>query len=188
MVLLHINFTVWTRWCLLCLQKHWLNKPQCSSVCYQLCLPNTSKRRTDVVPVYLGHIGSRTFHNACCYGHCLLNQYLIFKKYYMFGNQNPYTPVQIVVYSFYFFLSSVQFSRSVVSDSLRPHESQHARPPCPSPTPGVHSDIHWVRDAIQPSHPLSSPSPPTFNLSQHQGLFLWVGTSHQVAKVLELQL
>ena len=37
-------------------------------------------------------------------------------------------------------LSSVQFSRSVVSDSLQPHESQHARPPCPSPTPGVHSD------------------------------------------------
>ena len=37
-------------------------------------------------------------------------------------------------------LSSVQFSRSVVSDSLRPHEEQHARPPCPSPTPGVHSD------------------------------------------------
>ena len=42
--------------------------------------------------------------------------------------------------------SSVQFSRSVVSDSLRPHESQHARPPCPSPTPGVHSDSHpWSR-------------------------------------------
>ena len=39
-------------------------------------------------------------------------------------------------------LSSVQFSRSVMSDSLRPHESQHARPPCPSPTPGVHSDSH----------------------------------------------
>ena len=41
-----------------------------------------------------------------------------------------------------FQFSSVQFSRSVVSDSLRPHESQHARPPCPSPTPGVHSDSH----------------------------------------------
>ena len=40
----------------------------------------------------------------------------------------------------FFQFSSVQFSRSVVSDSLRPHESQHARPPCPSPTPGVHSD------------------------------------------------
>ena len=48
--------------------------------------------------------------------------------------------------------------------------------------------VHWVGDAIQPSHPLSSPSPPAFNLSQHQGLFLWVSSSHQVAKVLELQL
>ena len=43
--------------------------------------------------------------------------------------------------------------------------------------------VHWVSDAIQPSHPLSSPLPPTFNLSQHQGLFKWVSSSHQVAKV-----
>ena len=42
--------------------------------------------------------------------------------------------------------------------------------------------IHWVGNAIQPSHPLSSTSPPTFNLSQHQGLFQWVSSSHQVAK------
>ena len=48
--------------------------------------------------------------------------------------------------------------------------------------------VHPVGDVIQPSHPLSSPSPPTFNLSQHQGLFQWVSSSHQVAKVLELQL
>ena len=48
--------------------------------------------------------------------------------------------------------------------------------------------VHWVSDAIQPSHPLSSPSPPAFNLSQHQGLFKWVSSSHQVAKVLEFQL
>ena len=47
--------------------------------------------------------------------------------------------------------------------------------------------VHWVDDAIQPSHPLSSPSPPAFNLSQHQGLFQWVSSSHQVAKVLEFQ-
>ena len=47
--------------------------------------------------------------------------------------------------------------------------------------------VHWVGDAIQPSHLLSSPSPPTFNLSQHQGLFKWVSSSHQVAKVLEFQ-
>ena len=44
--------------------------------------------------------------------------------------------------------------------------------------------IHWVGDAIQPSHPLSSPSPPALNLSKHQGLFKWVSSSHQVAKVL----
>ena len=48
--------------------------------------------------------------------------------------------------------------------------------------------VHWVGDAIQPSHPLSSPSPPAFILSQHQGLFQWVRSLHQVAKVLEFQL
>ena len=48
--------------------------------------------------------------------------------------------------------------------------------------------VHWVRDAIQPSHPLSSPSLPAFNLSQHQDLLQWVSSSHQVAKVLEFQL
>ena len=47
---------------------------------------------------------------------------------------------------------------------------------------------HWVGDAIQPSHPLSSPSPATFNLSQPQGLFKWVNSLHQGAKVLEFQL
>ena len=48
--------------------------------------------------------------------------------------------------------------------------------------------VHWVSDAIQPSHPLLSPSPYAFNLSQHQDLFKWVSSSHQVAKVLEFQL
>ena len=48
--------------------------------------------------------------------------------------------------------------------------------------------VHWVADAIQPSHPLLSPSPPALNLSQHQGLFKWVSSSHQVAKELEFQL
>ena len=48
--------------------------------------------------------------------------------------------------------------------------------------------VHWVGDAIQPSHPLSSPFPSALNLSQHQGLFQWVSSSHQVAKVLEFQL
>ena len=48
--------------------------------------------------------------------------------------------------------------------------------------------VHLVSDAVQPSHPLSSPSPPAFNLFQHQSLFKWVSSSHQVAKVLEFQL
>ena len=45
--------------------------------------------------------------------------------------------------------------------------------------------VYWVDDAIQPSHPLSSPSPPALNLSYHQGLFKWISSLHQVAKVLE---
>ena len=48
--------------------------------------------------------------------------------------------------------------------------------------------VHWFSDAIQPSHPPSSPSAPALNLSQHQGLFKWVNSLHQVAKVLEFQL
>ena len=172
----------------------------------------------------------------------------------------------------YIVISSVQFSHSVMSDSLWPHELQHARPPCPSPTPRVHSNscpssrwchlaisssvvpfsscpqslpasgsfpmsqlfawgglymvissvnsvaqscptlcdpmnhstpglpvhhqlpeftqthIHRVSYAVQPSHPLSSPSPPAPNPSQHQSLLQWVNSSHEVAKVLEFQL
>ena len=84
-------------------------------------------------------------------------------------------------------ISSVQLLSPVCS--LQPHGLQHARLPFPSPTPGACSNS-WPSscDAIQPSHPLSSPSPPAFNLSQHQGLFQWVSFSHQVAKVLEFQL
>ena len=67
---------------------------------------------------------------------------------------------------------------------------------CSTPSLPVHhqlpeftqTHVHWVSGAIQPSHPLSSPSTPAFNLSQHQGLFQWVSSSHQVAKVLEFQL
>ena len=86
-------------------------------------------------------------------------------------------------------LCSVQFSHAVMSDPLWPHRLQYARPPCPSPTPGVYqTHVHWLSDAIQPSHSLSSPSLPTFNLPQHQGLFNWVSSPHQTARVLEFQL
>ena len=67
---------------------------------------------------------------------------------------------------------------------------------CSTPVFSVHyqllelaqTHVHWVSDDIQPSHPLSSSSPPAFNLSQHQGFFQWVSSLHQVAKVLEFQL
>ena len=84
--------------------------------------------------------------------------------------------------------SSVQFSRSVVSncnlmDFSTPDLPVHHQFPKFTQTL-----VHGVSDALQPSHPLSSPFPPTFYLSQHQGLFKWVSSLHQVAKVLEFQL
>ena len=82
------------------------------------------------------------------------------------------------------FLQSVQFSRSVMSDLLQPHESQHARPPCPSPTPGAHSDLRplsqWYHPAISSSVipfsscPPSLPASGSFPVSQ---LFVWGGQS-----------
>ena len=76
-----------------------------------------------------------------------------------------------------------------MSDSLWPHGLQHARLPCPSPTPGACSNScplsRWCHSTISSS---VVPFPSAFNLSQHQGLFQWVSSSHQVAKVLDFQL
>ena len=74
-------------------------------------------------------------------------------------------------------INSVQFRHSVMSDSLWPHEPQHARLPVHHQLPEfTQTHVHRVGDAIQPSHPLSSPSPPALNPSQHQGLFQWVNS------------
>ena len=87
--------------------------------------------------------------------------------------------------------SSVEFSSLAQSCSTLCNPMNHGMPGLP-----VHhqlpeftqTHIHRVNDAIQPSHPLSSPSPPALNPSQHQSLFQWVNSSHEVAKVLEFQL
>ena len=93
------------------------------------------------------------------------------------------------LFNLYAEFSSVQFSHSVVSDSLRPHCRSTLGFPVHHQLPEIaQTHVHWVSDAIQPSYSLLSPSPPTFNLSQHQGFFQWVSSSNQVAKVLELQL
>ena len=76
------------------------------------------------------------------------------------------------------------FSHQVMSDSLGYRGLQHTRPPCPSPSPRVcTSSFCCISDAIQPSHPLLPSSPSAFNLSQYQGLFQSVSSSHQVANV-----
>ena len=102
---------------------------------------------------------------------------------------SPHVHKSILCVCFSIQFSSVQFSCSVVSDSLQPHESQHARPPVHHQLPEfTQTHVHRVSDAIQPSHPLSYPSPPAPNPSQDQGLCHWVNSSHEVAKVLEFQL
>ena len=74
-----------------------------------------------------------------------------------------------------------------MSESLRPHEMQHDRLPYLSPSPrAAQTHVHQAGGAIQPSQPLSSPSHPAFNLSQHQSFFQRVGSSHHIAQVLEL--
>ena len=82
-------------------------------------------------------------------------------------------------------LHSVQFSHSVVSNSLWCHESQHARPPCLSPTPGVYPNScplsRWC-------HPAISSSVIPFSSRSQSRLFQWVDSSHEVAKVLEFHL
>ena len=70
-----------------------------------------------------------------------------------------------------------------MSDSFQLHGLQHSSLPVHHQLPELtQTHVHWVSDTIQPSHPLSSPSPTTLSLSQHQGLFKWVSSSHQVGK------
>ena len=78
--------------------------------------------------------------------------------------------------------SSVAQSCLTICDPMN-----HSTPGLPVPEL-TQTHVHWVSDAIQQSHPLSSPSPPAPNPSQHQSLFQWVNSSHEVAKVLEFQL
>ena len=110
--------------------------------------------------------------------HCKRSKYLLYDK-------------SILLFPSIISISSVQFSsvaqsRPILWDPMD----------CSTPDLPVHhqfpefteTHVHWVGDAIQPSHPLLSPSPPAFNISQHQSLFKWISSSYQVAKVLEFQL
>ena len=116
----------------------------------------------------------------CFYCQCLYQHSISPKRWLAWDSCSPLSQ-----------FSSVQFS-SVAQSCLTLCDPMN----CITPGLPVHrqllefsqTHVHWVGDAIQPSHPLSSPSPPAPNPSQHQGLFQWVNSSHGVAKVLEFQL
>ena len=99
-------------------------------------------------------------------------------------------PGKPCIYIYTYIYIPVQFSSVAQPCPILCHPMNRSTPGLP-----VHhqlleftqTHIHGVSDAIQPSHPLSSPSPPAPNLSQHQSLFQWVSSSHEVAKVLEFQ-
>ena len=104
---------------------------------------------------------SGSLNCAFCLGSCVLLE------------KTPVLPVLFCSMCVTCLFSSVQFSRSVVSDSLRPQEPQHARPPCPSPTPGVHSDSRPSESVTPSSHfilcrplLLLPPIPPSISLFQ----------------------
>ena len=125
------------------------------------------------------------------YFSCL--SYLIWEEWYL--SSRALLKIKKLVFSKIFKrpdqFSSVQFSSVAQScpalcnpiDCSAPGLSVHHQVP-----EFTQTHVHRVGDAIQPSHLLSTPSPPAVNLSQHQGLFIWVSSSHHVAKVLELQL
>ena len=90
-----------------------------------------------------------------------------------------------------FYITTTQFSSVAQSCPTLWNPMSHSTPGLPvhhQLPESTQTHVHCVSDAIQPSHPLSSPSPPALNLSHHQSLFRWVSTSHEVAKVLEFQL
>ena len=112
-------------------------------------------------------------------------------RFFIFRNLHDSVKVSPLRHKDVVNISHLQFS-SVSQSHLTLFEPMN----CSMPGLPVHhqlpkftqTHVHWVRDAIQPSHPLSSPFPPTSNPSQHQSLYQWVNSSHEVSKVLEFQL
>ena len=140
--------------------------------------------------------------NVFPYGYQIFPKHLLKTAllWHLFHKSNAYICVNLVLHFLFCFTDLFVYSyanyyskfSSVAQLCLTLHD------PLDCSTPGfpVHcqllelaqTHVHPVSDAIQPSHPLSSPYPPAFSLSQHQGLFKWVSSSHQVIKVLEFQL
>ena len=112
------------------------------------------------------------------------------KSFYFYFSEGKINTLMLLCKLFLLFLlyifphvQSVHFSYLVMSDTWWLHGLQHAKHPVHHQIPEfTQTHVHGVGDAIQPSQPQSSPSPPAFNLSKHQGLFQWVSSSQQEAK------
>jgi len=117
-----------------------------------------------------------------CYLMCLSSLVFLWVRL-----RNEKREIKIIIEKF----SSVQFISVAQSRPTLCDPMNHSMPGLPvhyQILESTQTHVHCVSDAIQPSHPLSSPSPPALNLSQHQGLCKWVSSLHQVAKILKFQL
>ena len=137
-------------------------------------------------------LDSRLHYNQIC---CSMNTYKYFQKdgfyysYYLRSISSLYFPLEDhrKCSSLCISFSSVQ-SLSHVQLLATPWTTAHQASVHHQLPEFTQTHVHWVGDAIQPSHPLLSPSPPAFNLYPHQGLFKWISSLYQVARVLEFQL
>jgi len=153
--------------------------------CVPCCFSHIWLFPTMWTDVLIAQLTSRKFKDKSC--HLLLNLFVESSKLrYLLIPKGKSRHLWLIVYINLFQFSSVTQSCPTLRDPMN-----HSTPGLP-----VHhqlpeftqTHIHRVSDAIQSSHPLSSPSPPARNPSQHQSLFQWVNSSHEVAKVLEFQL
>ena len=139
--------------------------------------------------IIVAHFFGCHFENSLLLSQDTLSKDILLSLWPFFSSCSPQNRSQLsplYINPIYFSLSSVTQSCPTLCDAMN----------CSTPRLPVHhqlpeftqTHVHWVSDAIQQYHPLSSPSPPALNLSQHQGLFKWVSSSYQVAKVLEFQL
>ena len=145
------------------------------------CSRRETSRKTIYIVFKHGLCTTRYFYSI--YPELYICISCIYKLYIVYSINCAY------MYNAYSSLSVGQFSHSVVSNSLQPHGLSMPCFPVQHQLPEfIQTHVHHVSDAIEPSHPLSSPSLPAFNLSQQKGVFLCVSSSHQVAKVLEFHL
>ena len=109
-------------------------------------------------------------------------------QYWLLDRKRGVFPLGLHDFSLRLKSRELLFSCCVMFDSLNLMDCSRPGFPVLHHLPQLdQTHVHWIGDAIQPSYPLLSPLPPTFNLSQHQGLFQWVGSSQQMAKVLQLR-